>query len=182
MLAVTLTIAALYSLGLIVVAAWFYGSLLPRERSVSRSVQVNAAPELVYDLAIDAQGQASWRSDVSDISMGEGGKGWVEHTRHGDVSFEIVDEDRPHAFSLRYAGERGFKGNWTGSFTAGASGTEVTLTETVTVEPPFPRLLSHVMKFTERFMDRYIRELKAEAERRHDQGPLPASGDDARQP
>lgn len=149
-----------------VATAYFYGSSLPEERVVSRTIFINANPIDVYNLAVDIEGQSSWRKDVLGITVGSDDRSWVEHTEQGDVKLEITDVDAPHGFSLSLQG-RGFHGRWSGTFTASGSGTEVSLTEAISVKNPFFRLLSKVMKFTEKFMDAYAHELKTEAERRH---------------
>ena len=162
-LEIILAVAVFISLSAVV--AYLYGSSLPEERSISRSIFVNASPETVYDLAVDAKGQSSWRQDVSNITMSPDNKSWVEHTKQGDIKFEITDANPPHTFSLDLQG-RIFRGKWIGNFISSNSGTEVSLTETITIKNPFFRLLSKVMKFTEKFMDTYARELKTEAEKR----------------
>lgn len=162
-LKIILVVAAFVSLSAVV--AYLYGSSLLAEHSISRSIFVNADPKTVYDLAMDAKGQSSWRQDVSDITMSPDNKGWVEHTKQGDIKFEIIDANPPHTFSLSIQGPS-FHGKWVGNFTPGNSGTEVSLTETITIKNPFFRLLSKMMKFTEKFMDTYARELKTEAEKR----------------
>ncbi|MCY4034106.1 MAG: SRPBCC family protein [Hyphomicrobiales bacterium] len=149
-----------------VAAVYLYGYLLPEERIISRTIFVNADPITVYNLAVDIEGQTSWRKDVLDVTVGSDEKSWVEHTKQGDVKLEITDVDAPRSFSLSLQGQ-GFHGEWAGTFDHSGSGTEVSLTETINIENPFFRFLSKVMKYTEKFMDAYAHELKTEAERRH---------------
>lgn len=167
-LKITLGVVAFVVLSAVVsfAAAYWYGSSLPEERVVSRTLFVNANPIDVYNLAVDIEGQSSWRKDVLGITVGSDKRSWVEHTKQGDVEFEITDVDAPHGFGLSLRG-RGFHGKWAGTFTASGSGTEVSLTEAISVKNPFFRLLSKMMKFSEKFMDAYAHELKTEAERRH---------------
>ena len=97
--------------------------------------------------------------------MGPDNKSWVEHAKQENIKFEITDANSPHTFNIRLQSQ-GFHGKWVGNFVSSNSGTEVSLTETITIKKPFFRLLSNVMKFTEKFMDTYARELKTEAEKR----------------
>jgi hypothetical protein len=163
-LKVVLGVALLFIV--LVGAIYLYGASLPREHAYSRVAVVKASPEILYDLAIDAQSQSSWRRDVPKITMHAGQKSWIEHTNQGDVSFDITTEERPHTFSLKFQGQ-GFEGTWKGAFVAVDSGTEVSLREVIAIQNPFFRVLSKVMKFTETFMDRYIHDLKTEAEKRY---------------
>ena len=141
-----------------------YGSSLPQKNSFTQTVFINASPDVIYGLAIDAQSQDSWRQDVIDVTMNPGGKTWTEHTDHGDILFEITQEDRPHTFGLKFRG-KGFEGAWKGNFTAVGTGTEVSLVETTSIENPFFRVLSKIMKFNEKLMTLYVRDLTAESER-----------------
>ncbi|HFB2048792.1 MAG: SRPBCC family protein [Hyphomicrobiaceae bacterium] len=149
----------------LVAAIYFYGTSLPHEKSHSRVVLINAAPETLYDIAINAEAQSSWRKDVSKITMRPDQKSWIEHTNQGDIFFTILEENRPNSFSLEFKGQ-GFEGTWKGEFVASGNGTEVSLVENISIQNPFFRSLSNLMKFTEKFMDRYIHDLEIEAERR----------------
>jgi hypothetical protein len=144
---------------------YWYGTSLPSEKSYARKIIINASIETVYDLAIDAKSQNSWRQDVAKITINPDRKSWVEHTKQGDISFEIVQEDRPNSFSLAFKGN-GFEGTWRGEFTSIDGQAEVKLVENISIENSFFKVLSKVMKFTEKFMDRYIYDLKTEAEKR----------------
>lgn len=150
---------------LLAMLGYLYGSSLPEEQSVSRSILIDALPETIYDLAIDAKGQSAWRRDISNITMKEDHQSWVEHKQQGDIEFVLTHQDRPQTFTLDFQGQ-GFQGKWTGSFVTINSGTEVSLTETVRIKNPFFRLLSKWMRFTEKFMDTYMDDLKIEAEKR----------------
>lgn len=64
--------SVLFLLALIItctIAAYLFGSLLPEERTIVHNARINASPELIHDVAIDASGQRSWQSDVLDITM-----------------------------------------------------------------------------------------------------------------
>ena len=142
-----------------------YGISLPLEHRYTRVFTIKASPELIYDLAIDAESQDSWRQDISKITMHPGKQNWIEHTKQGDISFKIIEEKRPSTFSLEFRGQ-GLEGTWEGEFTPGTIGTKVSLVENISVHNPFFRALSKLTKFTEKFMDRYMHDLKVESERR----------------
>ena len=150
---------------LLILVIYSYGLLLPEKRSISKDITINASPEIIYDLAIDAKTQNLWRRDVLKITMGSDSKKWVEHTKQGDISFEITKENRPHGFNLKFKAQS-FHGKWQGKFVPVNLGSKVSLVETASINSPFLRVLSKVMKFSERFMDSYIYDLKTEAEKR----------------
>ncbi len=143
---------------------YMYSFYLLDTRTITRAEFINARAEKIYDLAIDAKNQPLWRPDVSSVTMNPDGKSWVEHTQQGNINFRFTAENRPSTFSLSHEGP-GFKGEWTGRFTSHGSGTEVVLTESITIKNPGLKILSRLFKFTEHFMDNYIKNLKTMAEK-----------------
>ena len=91
-------------------AIYFYGTSLIHEKSHSRVFIINDAPEILYDITINAEAQSSWRKDASKITMRPDQKSWIEHTNQGDIFFNILEEDRPNSFSIEFKAQV-FEGN-----------------------------------------------------------------------
>ncbi len=154
------------ALATFVIVALGIGYSLPETASVTRSRIVAAPPERVFALVTDVAGQPAWRQDVGSVELSNDGKSWTEKTQDGaTISFRETAREAPTRFAVSFTSDRGFSGEWDGRFGASGAGTQVSMTERVTIPNPVFRLMARVLRITERFMDDYLDALARAAEK-----------------
>ncbi|GEN79824.1 SRPBCC domain-containing protein [Actinotalea fermentans] len=108
--------------------------------SIEREIYVEAAPELVYDVVSSPEHLREWWPDDIELDPAPGGAGRMTFGRAGDpdavvVPMTVVDAERPHRFSFRWAYEEGEVASSTNSYlatfeiTPSGTGTLLRLTE-----------------------------------------------------
>ncbi len=124
------------------------GSLVPRNHVASMRVTLRAAPDRVWSLISDFGGTPRWRADVSAVEMlpGPGPARFVERSRQGKVTFEIVSQDPPRRQVVRVVDDdQPFGGTWTWELSPEGSGTRLTITEAGFVKNPIFRAVGLVL-------------------------------------
>lgn len=143
----------------LVALAFGIGAFLPAQKISTHQFTIKAAPDRVYDHMLAVADQPNWRKDVTDVTRLSETR-WVEHATHGDITFELVQMERPNSYVMNFESAQGFSGQARGALRAVGDATEVTLTEDVTIANPFFRLLGRVMNFTEKFQKQYEADLR----------------------
>jgi uncharacterized protein YndB with AHSA1/START domain len=143
--------------------AWIVGALLPATATASRTRDLAAAPERVFDLVTDVGGQARWRRDVGSVEVRDDGARWTERTKTGLIlEFTRETLDRPRTFVISFSSEQGISGRWVGTFEAlPDGGTRVVFAETVRVDNPLFRLFSAATGQAGKAVDTYLDDLAA---------------------
>jgi uncharacterized protein YndB with AHSA1/START domain len=108
--------------------------------SIEREIQVDAPPQVVFDVVSKPEHVQEWWSDQADFGPEPGSDGSISFTgKSGEAHverFSVVEADPPHRFSFRWchpAGEAAAAGNSflvTFTLEAAGGGTRLTMTET----------------------------------------------------
>lgn len=109
--------------------------------SIEREIYVEAAPDLVYDVVSSPEHLREWWPDEIELDPTPGGRGRLTFGREGEpgavvVPMTVVEAERPHRFSFRWAYEQGEVASPTNSYLAtfelspSGTGTLLRLTET----------------------------------------------------
>jgi hypothetical protein len=156
---VVLSVGVLIAVG---VALFAVGAALPATTTAERTLRIAAPPAILWAKVTDVAGQAQWRRDVQSIEMIDGGRRWIERTKAGDsIAFSLVERREMERFAIAYQSERGFSGQWVGSFQADGGGARLSMTETVTVPNPLMRLIARVVAPPGSHLDLYLADLTA---------------------
>lgn len=129
-------------------------------RTSTITAQFRSDPKTVWDIMTDNHDYA-WRSDLSKIEVHEDGKKFIEYTKSGIPTCFTITEKQPYKLYAFDMENSNFTGHWTGKFNARTDGgTEVTLTETLSIKNPVVELLSHIFMNLKKIQRTYVRDLK----------------------
>lgn len=146
------------------------GLLLPRRKESSRTVEMQAVPEEVWNIVTDHQHHARWRTDLKDLELIEQtpkGEVWMEHPKSGSSTTFKTRKRKPF---VRYEAETvnagAFRSSWVGVLEELDNGnTRVTVTEYAEIGNPFMRVLAHLYFDQGTRIDRYLKDLNIELTR-----------------
>lgn len=143
----------------VVAGALGVGASLPASQEVSRELVFAAPPEAVWARMTDRH--QGWRQDLTRVDIHDG-RAWTEIPLRGPaLRFEVVREDAPRRFDVRFAGG-GVEGTWSGELApAPGGGARLTLTERVTVASPPLRLVARLVGGPEAAVDGWTADLRA---------------------
>lgn len=142
------------ALGALAVGAW-----LPASQEVSREVLFVAPPEAVWARMTDRR--QAWRRDLVRVDVHEQ-RSWTEVPLRGPaLRFEVVREEAPRRFDVRFAGG-GLEGTWSGELAkAPGGGARLALTERVTIASPPLRLVARLVGGPEAAVEAWTADLGA---------------------
>jgi uncharacterized protein YndB with AHSA1/START domain len=157
--------AAVVLVGLIL-AATLLGAFLPREHSVSRSVQISQPPEAVWQVITDYPGEPAWRPGLKSVERQPdrmGRETWKLTDEYGDVGYmEVVEAAPPRRLVQEFTDARGKPTGpaaWEYRLTPSDGGTRVTITQHGNYPNPFLRFVMRFMIGYEKFTEEYLRAL-----------------------
>lgn len=143
--------------------AYAAGAQLPASQTTSHNFFVMAAPHEVYELILDVESQPEWRPDIDRVTMNPNGS-WVEHTAGGNIAFTLVEDYPPHAYRVTFAADTGYSGEIRGRLRPYNGGTQITITETVTIPAALDRLVARLSSDAQSFKSHYAEDLRAALE------------------
>lgn len=141
------------------------GALLPVSHTASVDRVVRESPEAVWSVITDVEAFPSWRPDVDEVRVEDGGDGlvaWVESGGSGVLPMETVRREPPRILITRIGEGLPFGGRWTYRLDpVDRDRTRVTLTEEGEVYNPVFRFVSRFVMGHESTMDAYLDALEA---------------------
>lgn len=147
------------------VSVWGIGLLLPSQVTVSKSAELKASPTKVFQTVTDVEKQGAWRKDIKSVRVRPSGKSWTEETTTGtSIDFEVRYKEPNTRFEIEFVSNQGFSGSWVGVFTPSSNGTIVQISETIEIQNPIFRVMSRIFRFTDKFIDTYLSQLKEAVE------------------
>ncbi|WP_395342978.1 SRPBCC family protein [Ningiella sp. W23] len=158
----TLIIVVL-SVVVLLALVFVWGATLPTTKSVSKTIQINAPVEIVWETMSDWKGQEKWRSDVKSVEILDE-RSFKEIPTNGPaVEFEIVRLETNKIIELKMSGP--FKGHYLAEFSDNNGATTINISETIIQESIIGRILSRLFFDLEEFVAAYFGQLKLEVER-----------------
>ncbi|HWP36240.1 MAG TPA: SRPBCC family protein [Gemmatimonadales bacterium] len=146
--------------------AFAVGSMLPRDHVARMRITLPSPPERVWALISDFGGTPRWRSDVTRVEMltAEGERvRFVETSKQGTVTFELVSQDPPRKQVVRVVDEgQPFGGTWTWEVEPEGSGARVTITEAGFIKNPLFRVMGKLFFPPTATMNAYLLALAKE--------------------
>jgi uncharacterized protein YndB with AHSA1/START domain len=157
---------ALVVLGLL---AGLAGLLLPVTRTASATREIAAPPEGVWRLITDVAAQPGWRPELAAVEVLDATPGrerWIERPRGGPaIRFQTERQVAPTEWTIVFSGPA--EGRWTGRLEPlpDNRGTRLSVEEIASVRNPWMRLLARLVFDPQVFVDAYLRQVAAEAEK-----------------
>src|SRR5689334_1632248 len=151
-------VAALVGL---VVGMALIGLALPRGHVVSRTATLARPREAVWRALTDLDAQPGWRRGLAKLER-LGGTQFREHTSHGAILYEVVEERAPERRVTRIADDTlPFGGRWIYELEPAGEGTKLTITEDGFVKNPVLRFLSKTVFSTTATIEKFLKDLEA---------------------
>ncbi|MDA1191617.1 MAG: SRPBCC family protein [Candidatus Poribacteria bacterium] len=149
------------TLTVIVVAIMFIGSSMPEHHVATRTVEINASPEAVWEAITDIDNATNWNPHVASIERLpdiDGKQAWVEVSTDGDrTPVRVVVWEPPTRLVTQVIDEgQPFSGTWTTEITPKGDDSVVTITENASIHHPFIRVLFYAMVDKYESIDRFL--------------------------
>jgi ribosome-associated toxin RatA of RatAB toxin-antitoxin module len=158
-----------YAVGAVVLIALIVtvvGALLPRTHSASRTARLNLPPDALYALLTNVAQYPSWRPDVKSLQRlpdKEGMPAWIEDTNGMKIPMRFERMQPPTLLVARIdSDDLPFGGTWTYRIVAaGATASDLTITEDGEVKNPIFRFMSKVVFGHYATIDAFLKNLRA---------------------
>ena len=124
---------------------------------------INGDLATVWQVVTDNE-HYSWRSDLRRIEMGGDGRTFTEYSQDGvatHFTITALEYGRDYQFDLE---NDNLRGHWRGLFTPTGEGTQIDLSEELTVKKPLLRLVAR--GYLRRQQQTYLADLRREVARR----------------
>jgi uncharacterized protein YndB with AHSA1/START domain len=139
------------------------GSRLPQRHKASKQATLPVPPEVVWTTLTDVDAYPSWRAGVKRIERlpdRDGRQAWIEHGRHGAITFVLERREPPTLLVVRIADpDLPFGGAWTYDISAVPEGARLTITEDGEVYNPVFRFMSRFVFGHEATLTEYLSDL-----------------------
>jgi uncharacterized protein YndB with AHSA1/START domain len=151
--------------GLFVLAV-LLGLVLPKAHAVSRSLNIQAPPEKIWDVIRDFQNVPTWHPEVlrvEPVPDHHGREVWRETYAGGFVmKLETTELLRPHRLVRSIADVKGpFTGCWEFEIMDTQEGSRITITEKGEVPNPLIRLMFRLFMNPAMYLEKYLKALAA---------------------
>lgn len=146
-------------IGLVALVA-VVGAILPKDHVASRKADYAASPKSVFAAIVDVAAQPTWRKDVERVELlpdVDGHRRFREHSRHGKITFEVVEQKENERLVVRIADDDlPFGGVWTYELKEHGTGCELRVTERGEVKNVIYRFMSRFVFGHTRTMEGYL--------------------------
>lgn len=151
------------SLAVLVGAGWFYARSIPTHQTHTRTTTLKQTPEAVFALLTDLPNFPKWSRNMVKIEMLPpiDGKEATRQTFKGDMLMTIItSESAPPKHLVRSMGDVGgpFEGSWTYDITPTPDGAQIVLTEQMTMNNTFFRLMARLFGQT-KYIDEHLEDM-----------------------
>ncbi len=143
-----------------------FGAVMPREHVVTRSVELCASPQAVWNLISEPEHFPSWRPAVKSVEILSGAnepKKWVETSGRDRLQLAIVEAKSAETLVTKIDADKlPYGGTWTYSLQPSVSdgGSHLEITEQGFVNPPPFRFLAKFVFGHGTTIDRYLADLR----------------------
>lgn len=149
----------------LIALALVVGYSLPVKHVASRSLEVAAPPERVWNAITDVASMPQWRAGLKSaeiLRQTPAGPVWQEVSGDGTVVYETIESVPHRRLVTRIAGKSlPFGGSWTYDLHPTGSGTRLTIREDGEVYNPVFRLVSKFFIGHHATLDKYLASLQA---------------------
>lgn len=139
--------------------AW--GLALPATSRATRTIRIAATPADIHARISDIKAQASWRSDIGQITLAHDGASWTEFAHDGSaIHFRRIASRSGELFVIGYTSSRGFAGTWRVTLAPMPGGTRAQFAEEVTIANPLMRAIGQLASPPGQHLDIYLADLR----------------------
>jgi uncharacterized protein YndB with AHSA1/START domain len=142
------------------IAVAFAGAMLPKEHTVTRSIELKQPPKEVWATVTDHVNEPKWRTDVERIDILEPRNGHQlveEKYKNGEsMKIETIESEPPKRLVRDVVDNPIFSGRWTYDLAPTPTGTRVTITEHGSVPNPVFRLVSRFIIGHSTAIDKFL--------------------------
>jgi hypothetical protein len=144
-------------------AAYLYALSIPAHQTHTRTTTLKQAPDAIFGLLTDLPNFPKWSRNMVKIEMLPliDGKEATRQTFKGNMQMTIItSESTPPKHLVRSMGDIGgpFEGSWTYEISPTADGSQIVLTEQMTMESAFFRLMAKLFGPT-KYMDEHLEDM-----------------------
>jgi uncharacterized protein YndB with AHSA1/START domain len=144
----------------VAVAAYLYALSIPAHQTHTRTTTLKQTPEVVFALLTDLPNFPTWNRNMVKIEMlpPVDGKEATRQTFKGNMQMTIItSESTPPKHLVRSMGDNSgpFEGSWTYDISPIADGSQIILTEQMTMNNAFFRLMAKLFGQT-KYMDEHL--------------------------
>ena len=141
-------------------AAYLYALSIPAHQIHARTITLKQSPGAIFTLLTDLPNFPKWNREMVKIEMLPpiDGKEATRQTFKGNMAMTIItSESTPPSRLVRSMGDIGgpFEGSWTYEISPTAEGSQVVLTEQMTMKNAFYRLMARLFGQT-KYMDEHL--------------------------
>ncbi|SRR6266446_324739 len=142
------------------VAAYLYALSIPAHQTHTRTTTLKQTPEAVFALLTDLPNFPKWNRDMVKIEMLpliDGKEATRQTFKHNMQMTIITSESAPPKHLVRSMGDNTgpFEGSWTYDISPTADGSQIVLTEQMTMNNPCFRLMAKLFSPT-KYMDKHL--------------------------
>lgn len=140
------------------------GSLLPRQHVATRSIVLRQSAAAVFATVRDFDALPGWRTGLNRVELlppANGRVSYREHSKHGAITYEVVEETSAQRLVVRIAdASLPFGGTWSFALTPAATGgTNVRITEDGEVKNVIFRFMARFVFGYTSTMETYLTDL-----------------------
>ncbi len=144
-------------------AAYLYALSIPAHQTHMRTTALKQTPDAVFMLLTDLPNFPKWNRNMTKIEMlpPVNGKEATRQTFKGNMQMTIItSESTPPQHLVRSMGDIGgpFEGSWTYEISPTADGSQIVLTEQMTMNNAFFRLMARLFGQT-KYMDEHLEDM-----------------------
>ena len=144
----------------VAVAAYLYALSIPAHQTHTRTTTLKQTPEAIFALLTDLPSFPKWNRNMVKIEMLTpiDGKEATRQTFKGNMQMTIItSESLPPKHLVRSMGDNSgpFEGSWTYDISPTAEGSQIVLTEQMTMNNAFFRLMAKLFGQT-KYMDEHL--------------------------
>lgn len=152
--------------GLVIAAV---GAMLPREHQVSREARFGCSAAMLFAIVRDFAAYPAWREGVQGAEIlpvsSDGLVGYREASRHGRITYRVIEERTAEKLVLQIADEDlPYGGTWTFAFVPDGSGARLQITERGFVKNPVFRFMARFVFGYSGSIEGYLRDLERKGE------------------
>jgi len=147
----------------VALAAYFYGASIPVHQTHTRTTELKQTPEAIFALLTDLPNFPKWNRDMVKIEMlppVDGKEATRQTFKHNMQMTIITSESTPPKHLVRSLGDNSgpFEGSWTYDISPSSAGTHIVLTEQMTMNNVFFRLMAKLFGPT-KHMDGHLEDI-----------------------
>lgn len=142
---------------------WGVGSVMAAEHEVSVESELPLLPDDLWDLIVDFEGSATWRSGIDSVTHIEDRDGYAvfeEKSKWNSIRYQVQELETPNLLVMRIVDNQEFGGRWIFEIEPRPGGSALKITEDGVIHNAVFRVLSKHVMGHDRALNNYMDALK----------------------